>query len=208
MRKFILDYERAEWKALRSSFGEDIEIQGCAFHWQQALMRHIAQLGLKKAYKEDIGTRDVLRKIMALCYIPTQYIPFQFQRLKLKCTTNALMQFAQYFEDTWLVSWKPKDWCVFNCSIRTNNTLEGHNFKFNSSCKENMPFYELVNKIFDESDSVERDIRLVYTDALTQRIDPTYATLNKELFEWWQCLIHGDMSVSDLVKKCARVYTL
>ena len=76
-----MDYERAEWKALRSSFGEDIEIQGCAFHWQQALMHHIAQLGLKKAYKEDIGTRDVLRKIMALCYIPTQYIPFQFQRL-------------------------------------------------------------------------------------------------------------------------------
>ena len=38
-----------------------------------------------------------------------------------------MARFATYFEDTWIKSWSIADWCVFLCSIRTNNTLEGLN---------------------------------------------------------------------------------
>ena len=129
------------------------------FYFQQALMKHIRQEGLAKAYQEDIGTRDILRQIMALCYIPERYIERQFTKLKSKCSTAAMLRFAIYFEETWLKLWSPSDWCVFLCSIRTNNTLEGLNFKLNSTCKHDIPFYELVHKLHSESINVCFDIK-------------------------------------------------
>ena len=176
------------------------------YHFQQALIRHIGQLGLKRAYAEDIGTRDVLRKIMALCYIPNQHIRHQFQNLKEKCTTLAMAQFATYFEQTWLTLWLPEDWCVFGCPIRTNNTLEGLNNKFNSTCKHNIPFYELINKIHKECTAVSFDIGFVYQNILSKRSNPAYAGINQQLFTWWSYTEQGNMSSSDLLIKCARVY--
>ena len=156
------------------------------YNFQQALIRNIYVIGLKKAYKEDIGTRDVLRKIMALCYIPKEHILPLFNKLKEKCTSPTMTRFATYFEDTWIKSWSIADWCVFLCSICINNTLEGLNNKFNSSCSHNMPFYQLVSKIHADSTFVAFDVNFVYLNLLTQRADPTYAGINQKLFLWWK----------------------
>ena len=35
------------WDAVRSVFGSDVFIQGCVFHWTQAVFRKVQNLGLK-----------------------------------------------------------------------------------------------------------------------------------------------------------------
>ena len=170
-------------------------------------MRNIGQHGLKKAYREDIGTRDILRQMMALCYLPQEYIERQFRKLKSKCKTATLRNFAEYFENTWICGWNVQDWCVFWCTIRTNNTLEGLNNKFNSSCNHNMPFYLLIEKMHTESAAVDFDVSFVYLGLVTQRINPAYAGVNQKLFCWWNSAKDGDMAPLDLLKKCAIAYT-
>ena len=176
-------------------------------YFQQALIRNIGLIGLKKAYKEDIGTRDVLRKIMALCYIPKEHILPQFELLKTKCTSPMMKSFALYFEETWIKSWSATKWCVYFSAIRTNNTLEGLNNKFNSSCIPDMPFYQLVAKIHAESTFVEYEVNFVYLNLLTERVNPTYAGINQKLFLWWKKSADGNLTSNELLKRCALAYS-
>ena len=34
VKKFVMDFEKAEWKAIKAVFGNDIDIQGCSFHFK------------------------------------------------------------------------------------------------------------------------------------------------------------------------------
>ena len=49
LKGFVIDYEKALWRATRIVF-EDINIRGCAFHWGQAIWRHIENFGLATQY--------------------------------------------------------------------------------------------------------------------------------------------------------------
>jgi hypothetical protein len=44
----------------------DAEIKGCVFHWGQAVMRKVANLGLKTSYNEKKGVHIFVRKLLAL----------------------------------------------------------------------------------------------------------------------------------------------
>lgn len=46
VERFVADFESGLWQALRSVFDSPV-IQGCAFHWGQAVWRKVQDLGLK-----------------------------------------------------------------------------------------------------------------------------------------------------------------
>ena len=39
------------WKAVSSTL-PDVEVQGCNFHWNQAVYRYIQQLGLQRQFEQ------------------------------------------------------------------------------------------------------------------------------------------------------------
>ena len=91
----------------------EVERKGCAFHFVQAIWRHIQQLGMQGAYQTDDGTR----KFMGLCHISI----FQpvFGRLRRDASTNALNSPADYIQRIWIdnVLWSPVAWCVYRLSV-------------------------------------------------------------------------------------------
>lgn len=104
--------------------------QGCSFHFSQAVMKKINVLGLSPQYNKDGATRDILKQMMALCYIPHYCIRPLFNKLAEQCTTPKLAEFAEYMRTTWIENdfISPEMWSVFNILTRTNNALEGKLF--------------------------------------------------------------------------------
>ncbi|XP_068680633.1 uncharacterized protein [Montipora foliosa] len=132
VRRMTLDFERALWTVLRQWL-PDISLQGCLFHWTQALWRKVQEVGLEPTYCADSPTYKYIQKVMALPFLPEADIPPMFQHLRDITTTMTLRELVKYLADTWVTStmWPPFYWSVYMLPIRTNNNIEGWHHSLN-----------------------------------------------------------------------------
>ncbi|XP_060561171.1 uncharacterized protein LOC132720942 [Ruditapes philippinarum] len=132
VEKFVLDFEAGLWQGLRDVFHEP-QIQGCAFHFGQALWRKAQDLGLQSAYSNNDKVYKLMRKTFALPLLPHEDIEKTFDKLQSQNTDETLGQYFEYIKSTWINSdiWSPENWSVFGCSIRTNNDVEGWHARLN-----------------------------------------------------------------------------
>ena len=118
------------WAAIKAVF-PDADIKGCAFHWEQAVMRKVANLGLKTSYNEKKGVHFFVRKLLALPYLPADHIRPAFNNIS-QTTSIQLQLLINYLTNTWLnnTTWSVQQWSVFRQTVRTNNDVEGNFFYF------------------------------------------------------------------------------
>ena len=129
VKAVMADFEGAMWSGMLANF-PTIKINGCLFHWAQALRRKLGELGLLKLYQQSSSTNTLTfcRKLMALPFLPSEHIPGAFYELKRLCANHTgLTQFCGYIERQWIVNdfYRPDRWSVFMKDVRTNNDLEG-----------------------------------------------------------------------------------
>ena len=140
VRRITLDFERALWTVLRQLL-PDVSLQGCLFHWMQALWR-----------KVSISNLHIQIKL-------------KFQGLSNSAATTTLRELAKYVTDTWVTStmWPPSCWSVYMLPIRTNNDIEGwhHSLNRSSNNSVHLPFYLLVELLHQEARLVSIQIPLV-----------------------------------------------
>ena len=115
----------------------------------------VQELGLQEAYANDRGTHDVLRKLMALPFLPAEKIKLRFLRLQEKATTEALKTFTAYIQKTWITgdTFPPTTWSVYMQAVRTNNDLEGWHNGLNRRAKgkAQLPLYVLIQLLHKEA---------------------------------------------------------
>ena len=121
-----MDFEAAAWKSIQDIY-PGTSIQGCSFHWGQAVMRKVANLGLKSTYDQRKTTHQFIKKILCLPLLPAAHILPTYQSLRESATTQPLMDLLDYLDNTWLNNsiWSVQQWSVFRQTVRTNNDTEG-----------------------------------------------------------------------------------
>ena len=68
----ILDFELAMQQALRQGLLGLCTVKGCWFHFNQAILRKVNDLGMKSLYMNDYNFRFWIKQFMALALIPIQ----------------------------------------------------------------------------------------------------------------------------------------
>ncbi|XP_020915135.2 uncharacterized protein LOC110252639 [Exaiptasia diaphana] len=204
----ITDFEKAAWKSCRRVF-PNITMRGCVFHLVQAVYRKVQELGLQVAYANDDSTYILIRKLMALPFLPTDCIRRNLRRLKDDATPE-LRQLVDYFEDNWLASpVSTKDnWCVFKEAIRTNNDIEGWHNALNKHAhgKTNLPMYLLIQFLGEEAKLVSLQVRLVRAKKLRRVQRRKYLLLHSKIFSLWDDYENGDINSRSLLEAVAKLY--
>lgn len=107
VQKFVMDFEIALWSAVRSLFPV-AKLQGCAFHWTQAIWRKVQSLGLAVPYVKHRPTQDYVRQLMALPFLPGEHIEHTFLHLESRAPAGPVKELLLYIEETWINGlWSP-----------------------------------------------------------------------------------------------------
>jgi hypothetical protein len=210
VKSMMVDFEAAMWSALCQVF-PDKKINGCCFQWNQAVWRHIQELGLATAYRNDEGTNKYCRRLMSLPFLPHEHIPIMFFSLKREANNEQLKNLCSYIEDTWMTSsiWTPADWSIFMMPIRTNNDCEGWHNRLNAkSPKGNMNMYVLINLLHEESNAISRQIALLSNNKLKKLQKKKYKNIQAKIFELWEQFNAGQITPKKLISKCSKIYTM
>jgi len=84
---FMMDFEAAQWKAVRRVF-PDATMKGCCFHYGQAVWRKIQQSGLQTAYTDRKKTHSFLRYAHTIGIINAFNIIYSLHKLHLLIIIN------------------------------------------------------------------------------------------------------------------------
>lgn len=112
--------------------GLNIRIEGCYFHYVQALHHNARQMGVYYHLKESLNTPKyygIMKLLAGLANLRVEHIPQAYAQIRerYKDAINAsasLPQFFAYYEREWLTD--IQKWNVFDAlGYRTNNHMEG-----------------------------------------------------------------------------------
>ena len=140
------------WSALTEVF-DGVTLRGCAFHWAQAVQGKAKKLGLVTAAGLDPRLSKLLRRGLALQFMPSSHIPQIFQQLRLSSQRyeegHHIHRYLDYLDQQWISSstFPPSSWSQYGATIRTNNDLEGWHRSFNVSLGAHPRLYRFLKKI-------------------------------------------------------------
>ncbi|KRX56189.1 hypothetical protein T09_15766, partial [Trichinella sp. T9] len=144
----ICDFETALIPAIRGYF-PNTRVQGCYFHFCQAVHRKVGELGLKTRYRTEEPTKRKIRMLLATAFLPVPHVNTGVSLLEAGTTGN-LSALFQYFRQEGMIDERLPLWNVYNVNIRTNNHLEGWYNRLNRKAgKSHNGLYELLQLLID-----------------------------------------------------------
>lgn len=123
---FVLIYFPATWIAVKEVFS-DARVQGCSFTGDRRWWGSVADLGLKTAYEEWQEVDRLIRKLLALPYLPPGQIRGAFVNLRQFDNTPPLRQLLQYVEETSMYVESARGLC-FDWRLGLTTMLKVHIF--------------------------------------------------------------------------------
>ena len=115
------DYEAASSNAVQQVF-EGIEIKGCWFHFAQAILKKVRNIGLATKYDEDTVKKKV-RCVMALPLLPSSEIEEGLHDIEKQLSANdiQLKKLCKYVRRQWITKTNidTERMSVYGCSERT-----------------------------------------------------------------------------------------
>jgi hypothetical protein len=202
MESIVSDFERAIFSDVKISFPSAKHF-GCAFHWAQAVMKKVRDLGLAPAYSRGGVTRMAVKKLMALCYLPSEKIKevFCFFQIEMSRELPSLVPLLEYMDRNWINGkmWKPENWTVFGKAVRTNNDCEGLHSAWNNAAGKKMQFYRLADFLEAIAAQVKLEARLLTHSKIKRYIKKASQMTQKTLFNLWESYQKNELNSLELI---------
>ncbi|CAF0766403.1 unnamed protein product [Brachionus calyciflorus] len=174
-------------------------------------MKKFISLGLKSEYEKNGELSSWFKMVCCLAIVPLDYVDKHFENVLLITPDIPKADvFLKYVVDTYFKGvYKVSMWNHFNTNEtpRTNNNLEGYNFRLNKHLSVSRPnIYTAINKLKEE----EVDASLKFFRALNGNKAPPRNKLyviNDVIFlNQRQMLLNNEISVETYIKYSIKVF--
>lgn len=144
------DFEKAMMNAIKEQLGGESQIAGCFFHFKQALLRKMKELGIDSKER-----KKALEVINILTVIPHDEIlskGIAYCQHVIDSNDQKWKSFWFYFQNTWIRDYPPEVWSFFekdlqNIQNRTNNPLERYNRTMNNAFPSVCFIFNFISKL-------------------------------------------------------------
>ncbi|KAH3859981.1 uncharacterized protein LOC127872697 [Dreissena polymorpha] len=158
---------------------------------------------------ETASIHTYVRNMMALPFLPAADIEPAFQLLALRANSEQLSRFERYMEEQWINHsiFDIDSLSVYGVSVRTINDTKGWHQSLNrkAGCQE-LTFYRLVPALCAEAENVQYELRYLREGQSTRRVRPVSLRIEKSIRDLWARYDSKDITTSELLNKCAKVY--
>jgi len=79
-QRVAVDFEQSLMIAIQTELPGAL-VSGCYFHFCQSLWRHMQDVGLTIQYRENANVQAVVRKVMALAFLPVLLVRQNFSAI-------------------------------------------------------------------------------------------------------------------------------
>ncbi|KRX12415.1 hypothetical protein T07_8104, partial [Trichinella nelsoni] len=161
----ICDFETALIPAIQGYF-PNTRVQGCYFHFCQAVHRKVGELGLKTRYRTEEETRRKIRMLLATAFLPVPHVNTGVSLLEAGTTGTVI--YLQEPITTWMEGWHNQ------LNIKA---AKGHNV-----------LYELLQILIAEQGVTDTLIRQVLSGNVTvgdlRRVNRVYAQKQRQVAQY------------------------
>jgi len=204
------DFECAVWQAIRLVLPA-VTVHGCTFHFAQAIWRKVQEVGLQVAFYQKTGTYEVVKLLMALPYLPSNFIVPQFTAIRERIGADQpkLRELMDYVDRQWMENtvFTVESWSAFMRPIRTTNDVEGWHHRVNSSGRPNFNFYLLIQLLYGEAEIIPLEAMFLGRGAILRQQRHTSVNWQAQVTKAWEDLQEGNLSAKQLLRRCARLNT-
>ncbi|XP_046551827.1 uncharacterized protein LOC124261553 [Haliotis rubra] len=146
---------------------------------------------------------------MALAFLPAAHIRPVFRQLKMRASSQKLVDLCDYMERQWMSHsiFTVVSWCVFNQSVRTNNNVEGWHRRMNlRTSDQQLGLYKLIPALHKQASLLSLHAQLLHYGKLTRFVKKSASADQAEIFAAWRLYKEGQLSPTGLLTMCSRVY--
>ncbi|XP_062584169.1 uncharacterized protein LOC134245950, partial [Saccostrea cucullata] len=163
-----------------------------------------------RAYNTRGEVHEFIRQVLALPFLPPEHKVETFHHLDRHVQTDLLDSLMEYVWRQWLnnPTFPVRNWSVFMLSIRTNNDVEGWHNRLNSRVAQRgpVPFYLLLVELHKEAKQIPLQAKLISEGKMVRIHKKRTTHVNGKLFAAWKQYSEGEMTTSQLLRRCANVY--
>ncbi|KRX74713.1 hypothetical protein T06_5189 [Trichinella sp. T6] len=149
---YYLRLQDCPYAAVQVSF-PGVQVQGCYFHFCQAVLRKVADLGLRTRYLHEAEIKTIIKMLLATAFLPLDEVPDAVDLLG-RDVTGSVAALFEYFREEWMTPNRMPLWNVYHVINR-------------QAGKRHLTFYELLRLLIDEQDSTETLLEQVTSGRVT-----------------------------------------
>lgn len=203
---FLTDFEQALIAGLLTLFPTAIH-RGCHFHFTKRVWAAVQRAGLQTAYGQDDTIRSLIRKMVALSFVPVSDVQRAWLFLRqegVSLGVSGVITVLDYFDGTWMNGhFLIQQWNHHgNRGPRTNNHMESWHRKINAvSGRAHPNIYSFIDLIKRDEALTRISLQQLANGGAVRARGHKWVSKDRKLSELECRLSNGTISIFEFLNK-------